>query len=163
MDYQSGEVDIIINFRTPLDYNQQTGIMDFGNTDIVEEFSGLYKVNFVTNRWQKGKFTQELQLMRRPKQTAKPINSIEAKQIANGYNKDGYAMGLPVVDDTGAVNPNIRKDPDTGELYTISDGRATANPRNAETANKATRVTSARSTTPNMTDADNKSVFNGYP
>jgi hypothetical protein len=65
MDYQSGEVDVVINFRTPLDYDDQTGIMDFGNSDVVKEFSGLFRVNLVAHRFSRGKFTQELRLLRR--------------------------------------------------------------------------------------------------
>lgn len=163
MDYQSGEVDIIINFRTPLDYNQDTGIMDFGSTDIVEEFSGLYKVNFVNHRWQKGKFTQELQLMRRPKQSAKPIENPEAAAIAK------RASGSEEIrDETGQLS-SIRRNTETGELYDATGlydnngNRATANPNDPEASNKGTKVTSANSATPAMTDADNKSVFNGYP
>lgn len=74
MDYQSGEVDIALVFRTPIDYNSSTGLMDFGDTSIVRHFSGLYKVNEVKHRFQNGKFTQELSLMRRRNQTAEAIN-----------------------------------------------------------------------------------------
>ena len=71
MDYQSGEVDILINFRTPLDISDQTGAYKFDkDTGIVHGFSGLYQVITVTNGFDKGKFTQELSLVRRPKQTA---------------------------------------------------------------------------------------------
>ena len=37
-----------------------------------------------------------------------------------GYNKDGYAVGIPLQDETGAVNPTIRKNPETGELYSAA-------------------------------------------
>lgn len=74
MDYQSGEVDIAIVFRTPIDYNSSTGLMDFGDTSIVRHFSGLYKVNEVKHRFNSGKFTQELSLMRRRNQTAEALN-----------------------------------------------------------------------------------------
>jgi hypothetical protein len=74
MDYQSGEVDIALVFRTPIDYNSSTGLMDFGDTSIVRHFSGLYKVNEVKHRFQNGKFTQELTLQRRRNQTAEALN-----------------------------------------------------------------------------------------
>jgi hypothetical protein len=67
MDYQSGEVHIRVNFRTPVDYGSN-GIMDFGPTKIVESFSGLYKVNSVVNRISKGAFTQTLKMLRVPNQ-----------------------------------------------------------------------------------------------
>ena len=74
MDYQSGEVDIAITFRTPLDYNSSTGLMDFGDTSIVKHFSGLYKVNEATHKFNNGKFTTELSLQRRRNQTAESTN-----------------------------------------------------------------------------------------
>jgi hypothetical protein len=68
MEYSNGEVDIQLNFRTPLDYGQN--YMDFpgGGTAPVGAFSGLYKVLFCTNKFSNGQFTQSLQTMRRPKQ-----------------------------------------------------------------------------------------------
>jgi hypothetical protein len=74
MDYQSGEVDIAITFRTPVDYNSTTGLMDFGSTEIVRHFSGLYRVLEARHRFQSGKFTQELSLQRRRNQTAESTN-----------------------------------------------------------------------------------------
>lgn len=67
MDYQSGEVHIRINFRTPLDYGED-GIMNFGPSEVVEAFSGLYRVNSITNRVNRGKFTQTLRILRVPNQ-----------------------------------------------------------------------------------------------
>jgi hypothetical protein len=69
MNYQNGEVDIEINFRTPLDYGP-TGYMDFpgGGTAPVGEFSGLYQVLFVNNSFSNGQFTQTLQTIRRQRQ-----------------------------------------------------------------------------------------------
>jgi hypothetical protein len=72
MDYQSGDVDVLINFRTPLDYNASTGIMDFGNSQIVSQFSGLYRVNQVSHKFNKGKYTQELKMLRRTNQNPVP-------------------------------------------------------------------------------------------
>jgi hypothetical protein len=74
MDYQSGEVDIAITFRTPVDKNSSTGLMDFGDTQIVRHFSGLYRVLEARHRFQNGKFTQELSLQRRRNQTAESTN-----------------------------------------------------------------------------------------
>jgi len=69
MDYQSSEVDIVINFRTPLDY-QDNGMMFFPElgTKPVGAFSGLYQVTEVRNKFSQGKFTQELKTIRRRNQ-----------------------------------------------------------------------------------------------
>jgi len=69
MDYQRSEVEVLVNFRTPIDYNPTTGGMTFPQDSIpVKAFSGLYKVNTVKNQLSGGKFTQVLELIRRPKQ-----------------------------------------------------------------------------------------------
>lgn len=75
MDYQRGEVEVLVNFRTPVDYkdklNASGGSMVFPQDTIpVKAFSGLYKVNTVKNSLAGGKFTQVLSLIRRPKQDA---------------------------------------------------------------------------------------------
>lgn len=154
MDYQSGEVDIIINFRTPLDYDQDTGIATFGNSEVVEQFSGLYKINKVNHRIQKGKFTQELTLQRRKREFAKPIEA----EYANVGSE-------ALVDETGQVS-SIRRNTETGELYDgtglyDSGGRAIANPKDTRQVNKTTTV-SANSNTPAMTDADKAQQFTDW-
>lgn len=67
-DYQNGQNDIIINFRTPVDL-KDNGFYSFPQEFVnVDNFSGLYMVINVTNFFQQGKFTQELQLVRRRNQ-----------------------------------------------------------------------------------------------
>lgn len=71
VNYQNGEVDIVVNFRTPSDINQTTGMYDFGTTSSsspVIQFSGLYRVTQVTSHFTKGQFTQDLKGVRRPQQ-----------------------------------------------------------------------------------------------
>ena len=66
MAYQDSEVDIAINFRTPLDYGPN-GLMEFPGlgTQPVRKFNGLYKVIFVKHSFNGGQFTQKLELIRR--------------------------------------------------------------------------------------------------
>jgi hypothetical protein len=68
IDYQSGEVDVLVNFRTPVDINESTGLVDFGSTEVAQGFSGLYHVIRVENKFSQGKFTQVLHAVRRQKQ-----------------------------------------------------------------------------------------------
>lgn len=74
MDYQSGEVDILINFYTPVDLGSN-GNMVFAK-DIANKidvpFSGLYQVWRVKHNFNQGKFTQVLGLLRRSNQTPAP-------------------------------------------------------------------------------------------
>ena len=69
MNYQNGEVDINLIFRTPVDYNESGG-MDFPeDSKIVSPFSGLYRVTKVKNSISNNTFTQQLSLLRRRNQT----------------------------------------------------------------------------------------------
>lgn len=69
MDYQSSEVDIEVNFRTPLDYGAGNW-MDFPGvaTSPVGAFSGVYNVMTCTNSFSGGTFTQQLNMIRRRNQ-----------------------------------------------------------------------------------------------
>lgn len=109
MDYQSGEVDILINFRTPIDISSEKGYYSFDKTTgIVEGFSGLYQVITVSNRFDKGKFTQELNLVRRPKQTeggnlpsyeTSPTNNVSSSIDPNNIT---IPFNIPI----GIINPS---------------------------------------------------------
>lgn len=75
LDYQRNEVDILVNFRTPVDYNDQGG-MDFqSDTTLVEGFSGFYKVITVETSISGNQFTQNLKLVRRKNQTTEGVNN----------------------------------------------------------------------------------------
>jgi len=68
INYENGEVDIKINFRTPVDLNQSTGLYDFGKSKSVplKHFSGLYCVTDLTSSFSGGVFKQVLKGFRRP-------------------------------------------------------------------------------------------------
>ena len=68
VSYQNSEVDIKINFRTPVDLNQTSGLFDFGKsakTAPVMTWSGIYRVTSVTSHFDGGQFTQNLKGTRR--------------------------------------------------------------------------------------------------
>lgn len=70
VNWQSSQVDIIVNFRTPIDIDHNTGLYKFaGNRSApVVKFSGLYQVTELVNKFSGGKFTQRLVGIRRPLQ-----------------------------------------------------------------------------------------------
>lgn len=109
MDYQRGEVDIVVNFRTPLDINSITGVMDFGNTELVQGFSGLFQILKISNNFASGKFTQTLSLLRRPKQfptevdTTKQSSSDAAAVPVGNSNSPDAATASP----TGQSAPKM--------------------------------------------------------
>jgi hypothetical protein len=64
INYQSGEVDIAINFKTPTDINPSTGLLTMANK-AVGEFSGLFRLGTITHRFRDGEFTQTIKGTRR--------------------------------------------------------------------------------------------------
>lgn len=69
-----GEVYVNLTFRTPVDIDETTGLMQFKNQNIlgptqVSLFSGLFRIMTVTNEFRSGMFTQVLNLIRLPKQS----------------------------------------------------------------------------------------------
>jgi hypothetical protein len=104
MNYENGEVDIIVNFRTPIDINQTTGLYNFGpgtKTAPVNRFSGCYCVTSVSNIFEAGQFTQLIHAFRRPDQEsdliATPEELLDSQPIVDPTNPTG-SMDSP--DDT---------------------------------------------------------------
>ena len=63
INYQNGEIDVVINFRTPVDLDPVTGNYRFIKT--ADEFSGLYFITKVESKFSNNKFTNVLYLTRR--------------------------------------------------------------------------------------------------
>ena len=85
VNYQSSEVDILVNFRSPLDINQTSGLYTFGglsqNAPVIG-WSGLYIVNRTTSVFNQGSFRQTLKGMRRPMQEAK-VETAASKSLGS--------------------------------------------------------------------------------
>lgn len=81
MDFQRTEIDIAVNFRTPLDYGADGFIEMLEDSIPVSPFSGLYKVVSVRNTFQQGEFKQELELVRRHNQEPDLSNSSGTAQL----------------------------------------------------------------------------------
>jgi hypothetical protein len=63
MNYQSGETDVVIVIRTPIDLDPTTGLYKFSTT--VDELSGLYQVIEVESKFNHNRFTQTIKGIRR--------------------------------------------------------------------------------------------------
>ena len=99
MDFQRGEVDIILNFRTPFDIGDD-GWMDFPGLGLmpVKAFSGLYQVLEIESSFSGGKFEQNLKCIRRRNQES-------------DTNNRGTSQGNSVIQ-TGANNNQISPNSD---------------------------------------------------
>ena len=67
MNPMDGEVYVMLNFRTPIDYDQEDGFVEYplGGFLPIAAFSGTYQVITVENDFSKGKFVQTLKLVRK--------------------------------------------------------------------------------------------------
>ena len=70
MNPMDGEVYVILNFRTPIDYDGKDGYVEYplGGFLPIAMFSGIYSVIQVENNFEDGKFTQTLELARKRNQ-----------------------------------------------------------------------------------------------
>ena len=98
MNYQSGEVDIVVNFRTPTDYDSASGTLDFSAAEKVEHFSGLYFINTMTTKINQNKFTITLGISRR-------IN----QDIPNIDKSNDAVQSVTIGGGRGVVNPEAVK------------------------------------------------------
>jgi len=103
INYQRGEVYIKIDFRNPIDINHISGRYDFPSGDVVPTFSGLYRVFKVESLFDKGLFTQTLELMRMPNQTKDggPTGKVDsaATDLINEFVPGEDIVGIPYDDE----------------------------------------------------------------
>ncbi len=113
INYQSGQVAITINFRTPIDVNLETGFYNFGSdTKPVLQFSGLYLLQRVSHEFSRGKFKQTLSGFRLKGQDneaapeAEFVLNPETTTDAASFNKQTNASILSAI--TSGNNNNTR-------------------------------------------------------
>ena len=96
LDYQYFEPICLLEFKTPVDYNQD-GQMDFpeNQSEPVAEFSGVYRIITVRNRIASNRFTQELQMVRLRNQELqeRTENVTTSLTIRNLPSLSGFSLG----------------------------------------------------------------------
>jgi len=166
MNYQRTEIEVNVNFRTPIDYPSNGGNMIFptgmtgtGDTVPVGAFGGLYKVNTVKNSLTSGKFTQVLKLIRRPNQ-ATDVGQEGSQQDNNAVTSrpaDATVDGNQNVTPTTASNPDAN-DPRGDQTAAPSSGGSGATPA---TATGTTTTTTTTTETPAATTTTTTPVDRG--
>lgn len=122
----NGEVYVNLTFRTPVDVDETTGLMQFTNENILGPtqtslFSGLYRVMRVTNEFRNGMFTQMLNLIRLPRQDKldyadnKPPTSDE---------RGNQVPGKKAITDNNTLGPNFNTSDSAKSPTTESDDTA---------------------------------------
>jgi hypothetical protein len=64
LSFDRGEMHALLTFRTPLDFDQTTGLAKWDGPSSTSVFSGMYRVITVENEFRSGQFTQNLDLVR---------------------------------------------------------------------------------------------------
>ena len=96
INWQNGEVDILVNFRTPLDINQGTGLYQFApstSSAPLISWSGLYHVTNVVCKFSKGEFRQILKGQRRPYQELSEQGAPSGTGIVNNSTPVPGSLG----------------------------------------------------------------------
>jgi hypothetical protein len=83
-----GELYVLVNFRSPVDYDESTGLaIPYLNKYSYSEFTGVYKIITISNTFTKGKFTQVLDLVRLSIQDSKRVLEIQ-QAYRQTYNQE---------------------------------------------------------------------------
>ena len=98
MNHSTSQVDILINFRTPVDISPE-GVKFNGASIGVKDFSGLYQVISVNNRIEGNEFTQELDLVRRRNYGFKDKAEFLAQKRAEEKKK--YEKAVATAEESG--------------------------------------------------------------
>ena len=103
ISHQNGQVDILLNFMTPLDIDDEIGNYKMDGPAVgVSNFSGLYQVIGVNNTFSGNLFTQELELVKRPNFDLKQLEENAKKIIA--AQKEEYEKAVAVAEGKYTAN-----------------------------------------------------------
>lgn len=96
MNPVNGQITTILNFRTPIDYDEEDGFVKYplGGFLPVSMFSGTYLVVLVENNFKQGKFTQTLTLTRLRNQDLSLEAIGSALLTSIGGTSVGRALGI---------------------------------------------------------------------
>jgi hypothetical protein len=89
--YDFGEIYAKLNFKLPIDVNLQSGLADFDfSTSAIDYkrnvFSGLYRIIKVANKFNKGLFTQHIEMIRFIDESFEPIDYITSVKTIRNQN-----------------------------------------------------------------------------
>ena len=99
-----GDTVVKLNFRTPTDLDDKTGVYELGKDEQIA-FSGFYRVHQVTSTFEDGKFLQTLMMTRFKNQGVKPHVPQAKKYVKfNIHNNYGPQIGGGLVETGEYVN-----------------------------------------------------------
>ena len=91
-----------MDFKFPTDINERKGVMDFQSLENVQ-FNGLYKVVQVESIFDRGKFTQVLDLVRYNNQGKEMSPVVSFSQMNSGAEAKSAPIDVVAPDDLGTI------------------------------------------------------------
>lgn len=127
----TSEIFCWVEFKTPVDIDEQTGLVRKDSIWKSVYFSGFYKILKVTNEFRQGKFIQELMLVRHRNQegdskarvSGSDPKSADARKNPNPKDKTNNSKVAGKPNTTGSI---FISDDENGEVEITSDNRAFA-------------------------------------
>jgi hypothetical protein len=153
MSYQESEVDIEVNFKTPLDYGAD-GWMEFPGLGAqpVRKFNGLYKVIFVKHMFSGGQFTQKLELIRRRAQDlAASLSAVQSTGAVELSDAEKQISQTPETSESGSgssqggTGGQSSQGTPTRGTEGYGEGQVDPSINRAATANERTRIENVQS------------------
>lgn len=97
LNFTNGELYIFLNFQSPVDYNEETGLAVPGlGRYQYSEFTGIYKIITVDSNFSRGKFEQTLNLARLPISDQLRNQVTNARSRADTYVNYGLGQLTPL-------------------------------------------------------------------
>jgi hypothetical protein len=132
-----GEIYVSLTFRTPIDVDESTGLMQFGPNFRTSVFSGLYRVLVVQSEFKNGLFTQTLDLIRIPNQVdydyiQKPRATVSQRSTditpdsldnpnTKNITESATVSAIATADDATLTQPKNLPTPDTNVLTSAQE------------------------------------------
>ena len=100
--YDEAEAFVTLDFKFPTDINERKGVMDFQSLENVQ-FNGLYKVVQVESIFDRGKFTQVLDLVRYNNQGKEISPVVSLTQMEKSEEATSAPIDVVAPDDLGTI------------------------------------------------------------
>jgi len=101
-NYDEAEAFVTLDFKFPTDINERKGVMDFQSLENVQ-FNGLYKVVQVESIFDRGKFTQVLDLVRYNNQGKEMSPVVSYSQMESNAEAERAPIDVVAADDLGTI------------------------------------------------------------
>ena len=98
-----GEIFVRVNFRTPVDVDDNTGLLRQDGKYIESKFSGLYRLLTVDSEFRSGKFEQVLNMVRIFEDILEPGVVVDDRQDESTADRDQEGTEASDIDDSSGV------------------------------------------------------------